>query len=347
LSDLAEYARRLHKTSRRLYERALTPCGRYAGSREKLRGVRAVIFDVYGTMINYWRPGFEDKEVRESMLAQAFAEVADRFGMGATLRKINPQDAPARTLGDFYNGLLSLNRRKSVNAGAELPEVRVEDVWSVILMILARNGYDIRARIPGDVSASASMSTSASKSISTPTSTSTQTSTKDFARYLAYTYNFFSMGRELYPGVASALKRLKDGNIVLGILSDAQLYTPIDLTLLLRDQSGGRIDDWNELFDVDLTFLSCEYGFVKPSEVLFRRLFDALYEYQITPAQTVFAGNDIAADIEPAAALGMRTALFCGDDIMALGGGAGAVPDVVFKEWGDLPELISFHGEAE
>jgi putative hydrolase of the HAD superfamily len=158
------------------------------------------------------------------------------------------------------------------------------------------------------------------------------------------------MGRELYPGAANALKRLKENNIVLGILSDAQCYTPIDLTLLLRDQSGGKIDDWNELFDTDLTFLSCEYGFVKPSEVLFRRLFDALYEYQILPAQTVFVGNDLLIDINPAATLGMRTALFCGDDVMVFGGGEGnadVVPDVVFEKWEELPGPISFHGEME
>jgi FMN phosphatase YigB (HAD superfamily) len=162
-----------------------------------------------------------------------------------------------------------------------------------------------------------------------------------------------SMGRALYPEVSSALKKLKNDNIVLGILSDAQLYTPIDLTLLLRDQSGGEIDDYNELFDTDLTFFSHEYGSVKPSEVLYRRLFDALYEYHITPSQTVFVGNDLAMDIRPAASIGMKTGLFCGDDVMAFVDGidenvdAGAVPDIVFNSWTELPGLISFHGEMD
>jgi putative hydrolase of the HAD superfamily len=325
LSDLAEYARSLHESERRVYPRRFTPL-RYGSAREALKGVRAVVFDVYGTMVNYWRPGFEERDTREALLVEAFSEVVDRFGMGEALAAMNPADPPAKTLCDFYNGLLAINRQKSAGEGAALPEVRVEEVWSVIALMLKRNGCDAAAKTPwrGDPAG--------------------------FARCLAYTYNFLSMGRELYPGVSGALKKLKDSNMALGILSDAQFYTPIDLTLMLREQSGGAVVDCGELFDTDLTFLSCEYGFVKPSETLYRRLFDALYEYQITPDQTVVVGNDLAADIAPAAALGMRTALFCGDGLMVFGRDAvneWVVPDIVFYDWEELPERLLFHGEME
>ena len=323
MSDLAEYARRLHEGERRGYPRGLCPDRRecaFGG----LKGVRAAIFDVYGTLVNYWRPGFEERAAREALLLEAFGEVAARFGMGEVLGRMNPGEPAAKTLNDFYNYLLAMNYRKSADGGVALPEVRVEEVWSVIVMMLKRNGYDVLARLPAGAAEA------------------------DFARYLAFTYNFLGMGRELYPGVAEALGRLKAQNIALGILSDAQFYTPIDLTLLLRDQSGGAVDDYNELFDADLIFMSYEYGVVKPGEILFRRLFDALYEYRITPDQVVFVGNDLSADIKPAAALGMRTALFCGDGVMVFGGGEGSedvVPDIVFERWEELPELISFHGE--
>ncbi|MDR2592449.1 MAG: HAD family hydrolase [Chitinispirillales bacterium] len=325
MSDLAEYACRLHESERRVYPRRLTPLRR-GSAVDTLKGVRAVIVDVYGTMVNYWRPGFEERDTREALLVEAFSGIVDRFGMGGTLAAMNPADPPAKTLCDFYNGLLALNRQKSAGEGAALPEIRVEEVWSVIALMLKRNGYDADARAPwrGDPAG--------------------------FARCLAYTYNFLSMGRELYPGVAVALKRLKDSNMAIGILSDAQFYTPIDLTLMLRDQSGGKIVDCGELFDTDLTFLSYEYGFVKPSEALYRRLFDALYEYQITPDQTVVVGNDLTTDIAPAAALGMRTALFCGDDLMVFGkdrDAGGAVPDIIFYEWEELPERLLFHGGKE
>jgi putative hydrolase of the HAD superfamily len=322
LSDLAEYAGRLHESERRSYPRRLAPlsCG---CAFDALKGVRAVIFDVYGTLVNYWRPGFEARQSREALLVEAFSGVVGRFAMGETLAAVNPAAPPAQTLCDFYNGLLALNRQKSAGGGTEVPEVRVEEIWSAIAMILKRNGYKTAPAWGGGA---------------------------EFARRLAYTYNFLSMGRELYPGAAAALKKLKNDNIALGILSNAQFYTPIDLTLMLRDQSAGEINDYNELFDADLTFLSCDYGFIKPSEALYRRLFDALYEYRITPGQTVIAGNDLSEDIAPAAALGMRTALFCGDGLMVLGrdgAGAGVTPDITFCEWEELPGKISFHGEME
>ncbi|MDR2579290.1 MAG: hypothetical protein LBC70_10885 [Chitinispirillales bacterium] len=318
MSNIAEYIRQLHENERRAYPRTLKPAERGCAF-ETLRGVRAVVVDIYGTMVNYWRPGFEERGRREEMLVRAFAEVADRFRMDEVLAKMNPQDPPAKTLNDFYNGLIALNHQKFASKGVEYPEVRVEEVWAVIVMMLKRNGYDAGALVPGGEAI--------------------------LPRCLAAAYNFFSMGRELYPGVSGALKKLKADNIVLGILSDAQFYTPIDLTLYFRDQSGGNIGDYNELFDVDLTFFSYEYGFVKPAEILFRRLAEALQRYHITPAQTVFAGNDFSADLAPAAAIGMRTALFCGDDIMVFGGGKNTVPDIVFNSWEELPGLISFHGE--
>jgi len=327
MSAIAEYIQRLHKTTPRVYERDIVPF-RCPCAYETLKGVRAVIFDIYGTMVNYWRPGFEDKNRRDELLQQAFADVADMFGMNDALSGINPHDPPARTLKDFYNGLLALAHQKSADKNVEFSEIRVEEVWTVIAMILKRNGYDVNAHLPSGVPASVSAS--------------------DFAKYLAATYNYFGMGRTLYPGVTSALKKLKNENIVLGILSDAQFYTPIDLTLYLRDQSDGKVDDYNDLFDAGLSFFSYEHGFVKPAETLFRRLADALNRHHITPAQTVFVGNDFNADIRPAAAAGMRTALFCGDDKMVFGKDENIgdiVPDIVFEDWELLPQLISFYGE--
>ena len=331
MSDLAEYAGLLHKKERRVFDRELKPCACQARF-ETLKGVRAVIFDVYGTLVNYWRPGFHSIQEREKTLTEAFAELAARFDMEETLAKMNPADAAGKTLSDFYHGLIALNREKALGKGVEYPEIRVERIWSVIVLMLERNGYSKERR-----------------RVSLGDRAFTFADTADFARCLAYTYNFLSMGRVLYPDVTQTLRKLKEDNIVLGILSNAQFYTPVDLTLLFRDQSGGKIEDFNELFDPDLTFFSYEYGVSKPDSVLFRKLFDALYEYHITPAQTVFVGNDLLSDIAPAKALGMKTVFFCGDDAMAFQHDLGSevIPDVVFHSWDEFAGKISFHGEME
>jgi len=318
---LAEYARELHETSARTYKRPLEPADG-ASRTEKLKDIRAVVFDVYGTLINYWRPGLEDKEQREHFLKAACREVADRFGFTGFLVEMNPEEDPEKTLYDLYHGCIALCHGNARKKGEDFPEAKIEGVWGLILMMLKRRGYDPEQAVPGQAG--------------------------DLARYLAYTYNFFSLGRELYPGVVDALAALKKNNIALGIVSNAQFYTPIDLTLLVRDQSRGAYDDFNEIFDPDLTFFSYEYNVAKPHG-LFRQLYDALYEYQILPRQTVFAGNDLVIDIAPAQQAGMKTAHFIGDKRSAFfhGRKENILPDISFASWDDLPFKLSFYSEGE
>jgi putative hydrolase of the HAD superfamily len=317
VSQLAEYARKLHETSLQSNKRKLEPVS--CPSRvEKLNDVRAVIFDVYGTLINYWRPGFDDKEQRSHCLKAAFREVADRFGFTAFLEEMDPEEEPEKTLYDLYHGCVALCHESATRNGVDFPEAKVEGAWELIILMLKRRGYDPEKSLPGQAG--------------------------ELAKHLAYTYNFFSLGRELYPGAVDALAALKKNNIALGIVSNAQFYTPIDLTLFIRDQSRGAYDDFNELFDPDLTFFSYEYNASKPGDFLFKQLYNALYERQILPEQTVFAGNDLLLDIGPASQAGMRTALFTGDKNSAFfhGREAAIVPDIYFSRWDELPGKVSF-----
>ncbi|HON09851.1 MAG TPA: HAD family hydrolase [Chitinispirillaceae bacterium] len=322
MSRFAEFARELHENEKHIFPRKLEPVS-YPSKSEKLGDIRAVICDVYGTLINYWKPGFETSESRTNSLLKAFRIIADRFGITEILIEINPQENPEKTLSDFYHGLIALNHEKARKAGKEFPEVKIEEVWSVILLILKRRGYDPSAFNPVEG--------------------------EDFSRVLAFTYNFYSLGRQLYPGVVDALEQLKKQNMVLGIVSNAQFYTPMDLTLLIRDQSNGKYDDFNELFDPDLTFFSYEYGVAKPNQLLYRRLFDSLYEFQILPEQTVIVGNDLSIDIEPSAGVGMRTAFFTGDKESAFMHDLDqkVIPDLCFQSWDSLPQLLSFFSKEK
>ncbi|MCU0609206.1 MAG: HAD family hydrolase [Chitinispirillaceae bacterium] len=317
MSALAEFARELHERAAKLPVHTLEPviCQSHC---DQLTDIRAVICDVYGTLIDYWRPGLADKEERPRLFAAAFRAVADRFGFTPFLAEMDPESAPEKTLYDIYHGLIALSHEKAVKAGISFPEVKIEELWGIILLMLKRRGYDPAGRCP------------------------------DLARYCAFTYNFHALGRRLYPGVSDALLELKKNNIMLGILSNAQFYTPIDLTLFLRDQTSGACEDLHELFNPELTIFSYEYKVAKPNMTLFRRLYDTLYEYHILPEQTVFIGNDLSGDIEPAARIGMRTAFFAGDKSAAYfhDRQGVVVPDIVFSSWDELPRKISFFGRT-
>jgi putative hydrolase of the HAD superfamily len=320
LSIVAEFARELHENRSATELRPLHPRS-FTSQAETLSDIRVVIFDVYGTLFNYWKPQFAGEPDKTNALLETFAATISYFGMGRYLMEMSPHNPPEKTLWDLYHGLIALKRELLAGKGLEYPEIRIEEVWHTILLMLKRRGYSFAKNDLG--------------------------ADDELSRCIAYYYNFHVFNRGLYPGVSETLLSLKRKSMALGILSNAQFYTPIDMTLFLRDASGGRIDDMAEVFDNDLVFFSYEYRMAKPSRELFRRLFDALYEYQVLPAQSVFVGNDVSADIRPARDAGMKTALFAGDDtcIFARDGDDGVVPDIVFSDWNELPELVSFQGE--
>jgi putative hydrolase of the HAD superfamily len=321
VSIVADFARELHEKTPCVNTRILTPVT-YPFRSEALTDIRVVLFDVYGTLFNYWKPEFKEESAKKVALLDTFRKTILHFGMEKYLVEMNPEEPPEKTLQDLYHGLIALRHDLALDKKIEYPEVKIEEVWNMIVLMLKRRGYEPSAVFSG-----------------TPA---------DFVRCIAYYYNFFSFNRGLYPGVFEALTALTAENIFLGIVSNAQFYTPMDLTLFLRDQSAGGIDDYSRLFEPDLVFFSYEYGVSKPNPLLFRKLFDALYEFQILPSQALYVGNDLVSDIKPARDAGMKTAFFTGDTESAfVHDCAGVVvPDISFSSWDDLPRRVTFHSNS-
>jgi FMN phosphatase YigB (HAD superfamily)/glycosyltransferase involved in cell wall biosynthesis len=127
------------------------------------------------------------------------------------------------------------------------------------------------------------------------------------------------------PGAEQAIGHLARSGLSLGLLSNAQSNTLASL--------GGVAD----LFATELTILSYQHGLAKPSPGLFQILTERLAGHGISPAETLFVGNDPLQDIVPAATAGFQTALFTGHaDSIRQGE---CQPDFSFQCW---PELISY-----
>ena len=127
------------------------------------------------------------------------------------------------------------------------------------------------------------------------------------------------------PGAAEFVQRLSRAGVSLGLLSNAQCNT---LRLL-----GGMAD----LFAPELTLLSYHHGIAKPAPELFEMLINRLEGRGISPAETLFIGNDPLQDIRPAAAAGFKTALFTGHPDSIRHGDC--APDYEFKDWENfIPE---------
>ena len=105
------------------------------------------------------------------------------------------------------------------------------------------------------------------------------------------------------PGARELTCACQTARVPMGIVSNAQFYTPLLLEWFFEA----------DLFDDRLCFYSFREGRAKPSPAMFERAARALGDMGIKAGKTLFIGNDMLNDILPAAAVGFKTALFAGD----------------------------------
>jgi putative hydrolase of the HAD superfamily len=110
------------------------------------------------------------------------------------------------------------------------------------------------------------------------------------------------------PGAFDVIRRIRETGRWIGIISNAQFYTPLVLEAfaeasLLQMGIPAEACQW-----------SWEHGIGKPSVGLYEQSRDYWRsQHGLRPDEILFVGNDMLKDIVPAAKVGFRTALFAGD----------------------------------
>ena len=109
------------------------------------------------------------------------------------------------------------------------------------------------------------------------------------------------------PYAFELINWLSSKRIALGIISNAQFYTP----LLFEAFMGKSLSKLG--FNKKLIFFSYMYQYAKPSKKLFLLADKKLKRYGIKSEDAVYIGNDMLNDIKPAHEIGFKTVLFAGD----------------------------------
>ncbi|MBL8965462.1 MAG: HAD family hydrolase [Spirochaetaceae bacterium] len=139
------------------------------------------------------------------------------------------------------------------------------------------------------------------------------------------------------PGARELPARLRASGLRLGLVSNAQFYTPLLIEALL-DRSPEELG-----FEAVLAAYSFEGGIAKPAEELFMRAAGPLLAEGLSPGGILVVGNSSANDIAPARRLGFMTALFAGDARSfrpTAPGSPGARPDTVLRGMDDFEEAF-------
>lgn len=109
------------------------------------------------------------------------------------------------------------------------------------------------------------------------------------------------------PGLGPCLTALRRSDVRLGIVSNAQFYTPLLMAHLLGTSLAAAG------FDPDLCLYSYRLGQAKPGTMLYAAAKRGLTRYGIAPQAAVMVGNDRRNDVAAARAAGFQTVLFAGD----------------------------------
>ena len=172
-----------------------------------------------------------------------------------------------QTLLNEFYRAIKTRHQELRNTGVDFPEVKIDRIWMQVL------------------------------------------STADTSIVRQFAVEFELIVNPVYPmpNLGKMLSACRHRNKIMGIISNAQFYTPhlfrwfLDLDL----QELG--------FDPGLVFYSYQFEVAKPSPVLFRKAAETLKAKGIQPSDVLYLGNDMLNDIYPAKAIGFQTALFAGD----------------------------------
>jgi len=131
-------------------------------------------------------------------------------------------------------------------------------------------------------------------------------------KQLAFHFELLSNNVFPMPGMKKIITALNNRGMPLGIVSNAQFYSPMLMNYFLNNElvEGANIT----CFDPDISIYSYKEGRSKPDTFLYEKLAASLEKkYQLSPAEVLYIGNDMLKDIYPAKQIGFKTVLFAGD----------------------------------
>ncbi len=268
-----------------------------------LPGIRSVLFDIYGTLLV---SGSGDIG---TVMASSPTAAALQAALGAAGCTGNLTGAGRRGVQLLADHIRRAHEERR-SAGVEYPEVEIREIWTSVLADL------LCEKLLADAAAPATVA------------------------YVAIEYECRVNPVWPMPGLRSLLGTLQDRRLVLGIVSNAQFYTPLLLGSFFAapPEAAG--------FDPDLCAWSYRVLEAKPSANLFQPVMARLSSrHGIKPPETIYVGNDMLNDMWPAHALGMKTAFFAGDKRSYRARGddprcAGFRPDVVLTDLAQLLDVL-------
>lgn len=272
---------------------------------KKLKGIRAVVFDVYGTL---FQSSVGDISLADENKSKEDREAIVRESLEAAGFFVQDEVTP---IGELFMDTIHAEQDIRREQGTKYPEVDIVGVWEDLIGQL--EAYEL---IRGKA-------------------------TRSRLELLAIHYEARVNPVYPMPGVLDVIESVLDKGASLGIISNAQKFTPLLFETFFDDTVG----------DLGFEEIACvwsyEHGTAKPGTELYSICIDRLQALDgIEPKEVLYVGNDRRNDVWPAQKVGFKTALFAGDkrslrlreDDETLNG---VKPDVIVTELEQIAECLA------
>jgi putative hydrolase of the HAD superfamily len=241
---------------------------------KKDRQIKAIIFDIYGTLLISASGDVEQSEICSENLNNSLLENGYRFSENGTT-----QEKRTDKILQFFLSAIKSHHAKEQKNNNPFPEIDILKVWEETIQYASNEKW-----------------------------------IENTGHLKKMTFEFELLSNKVYPMpyMQSTLEHIKNAGYPMGIISNAQFYTPVILNYFLHRVFEEK--ETLEYFDPGLTIFSYKELKAKPNQALFNKTVSALHaKYGLKPEQVVFVGNDMYKDIYPAKKAGMKTILFAGD----------------------------------
>ena len=238
--------------------------------------IKAVIFDIYGTLLISESGDIDESSMTTASLKSAFdsSRIQVNADNGEEERQI------LRHLLRSFTLSIKQHHKMAKAQNIHFPEVNIIEIWERVVHC-AMNQHLVKA--------------------------------DGYDKIKCLTFVFEVLSNKVYPmpGMKEILSAMSKKGIAVGIVSNAQFYTPIIMNYFLYHKNG---DDNIEGIDPHLQIFSYKEKVAKPETLLFQRVLQPLeFKHNIKPHECLFVGNDMYKDVWPAQQMGIKTALFAGD----------------------------------
>ncbi len=241
------------------------------------RSIKVVVFDIYGTLLISDSGDID----RMSVTEDNFRKALEYLGFDEKLWKSCGNDLLFEELIQNMIQTIKNEHEQRKSKGVLWPEVNILNIWQTVI-----SGITCSAKL--------------------------KEALQENAMEIAMAFELLSNQVFPMPHMKEVLKAISAAGYPLGIVSNAQFYTPAMMNyfitgkLVMGENMSG--------FDPDLTVFSYIQSIAKPDPQMFQRILEVSEEkYNAAPGEILFVGNDMHKDVWAAQNAGIKTALFAGD----------------------------------